>query len=355
MPSQAKRRVLISYTPDDEHHQMNVLSVADALLEHGSQCIVDNLEAAAKSGDAAEWMRTQIRAADVVLVTCSKGYRDAWERTDPRHERAWQIGPVREAVEQNNGLADKIVALLIRPSNDACIPAELRSVIRHDLDLPDGLSDFCRRIPHAPEPKPRPGFGVVRVTELLGLIRSGDVTARDRLASMIDSELRIVAANRLRAVGNRSIRATELVNLAYVRLLERGELEAVNRRHLFAIFKIAMAELLIDQYRASNALKRGGDHKHVPLIDIEQRESGLEADIPRLLAALEELALIKPEEAEIVSLKFFCGQTYEQIQALLNMTESQVRTKWENAKRWLFARIHSPDAPPDRPAGPVRE
>lgn len=178
-----------------------------------------------------------------------------------------------------------------------------------------------------------------RVTVLLELARNGDASAKERLARSIHGELKQVAAKRLHATGNKSVHTTELVNLAYERLLERDSFDAQNKRHLFAIFKNAMTELLIDQWRARQAQKRGGGRPHGVLMDIESPETEMLDRIPELLAALEELKVNKPEEAEIVSLKFFCGRSSEQIQELLDLSPSQVRTKWENARRWLFARM----------------
>ncbi|MBC7772996.1 MAG: TIR domain-containing protein [Pyrinomonadaceae bacterium] len=183
-----------------------------------------------------------------------------------------------------------------------------------------------------------------RVTLLLDLARSGDMRAREQLAQVTYRELRQVAAKQLRSRGTRSLDTTELVNLLYVRLLERDALDAVNKRQLFAIFKRAMSDLLIDQWRAQHAKKRGGDRKRVPFVEIAAEDDDLTNHIPDLLAALDELTVLRPEEAEIVCLMFLCGQSFGQIQELLGMTLSQVRTKWENARRWLYARMQEKGA-----------
>jgi RNA polymerase sigma factor (TIGR02999 family) len=178
-----------------------------------------------------------------------------------------------------------------------------------------------------------------RVTELLKLVRAGNDEAKNRLAETIYHELRQVAANRLKAQPNSAIRPTELVDLAYERLLENGKLDATDRRHLFAIFKRAMRDVLVEQWRERNARKRGAGRPHVPLVEIPDAEPGLGDALPDLLEALDRLEALHPEEAEIVSLKFLCGLTVREIAQMTQSSPATVQAKWENARRWLYSHL----------------
>jgi RNA polymerase sigma factor (sigma-70 family) len=63
-------------------------------------------------------------------------------------------------------------------------------------------------------------------------------------------------------------------------------------------------------------------------------------DDPQVLAeisdALDELALLEPELAQVVDLKFFCGFTMAEIAAQLGSSERTVHRQWEKARALLF-------------------
>ena len=66
------------------------------------------------------------------------------------------------------------------------------------------------------------------------------------------------------------------------------------------------------------------------------------ADDERLLlinSALDELAALAPEKAEVVKLRFFVGLDEKEIAELLHVTPRTVERYWSYAKAWLFERI----------------
>lgn len=58
--------------------------------------------------------------------------------------------------------------------------------------------------------------------------------------------------------------------------------------------------------------------------------------------ALDELALLDPDLAHVVDLKFFCGFTMPEIATLQGVSERTVQRQWEKARLILF-RALSPD------------
>ena len=97
------------------------------------------------------------------------------------------------------------------------------------------------------------------VTRLLHAARAGDASAIDRIVPLVYEDLRRVARRQLgRGFGNESVRPTELVHDAYVKLSVGGAAAAEDRSHFLAIAARAMRQVLVDDARHRLAAKRGG-------------------------------------------------------------------------------------------------
>jgi hypothetical protein len=57
--------------------------------------------------------------------------------------------------------------------------------------------------------------------------------------------------------------------------------------------------------------------------------------------ALDQVAKVEPELAELVDLKFFCGFTFSEIAALRNLSERTVIRSWEKARIYLHRSIRA--------------
>ena len=62
-------------------------------------------------------------------------------------------------------------------------------------------------------------------------------------------------------------------------------------------------------------------------------------ELIRIGDALDELAEIEPELAEIVDLKFFCGFSFAEIAAMRNVSERTIQRKWEKGRLYLHHAI----------------
>ena len=92
--------------------------------------------------------------------------------------------------------------------------------------------------------------------------------ALDAVWPEVYQELRRLAGHYVR--GERpdlTLQPTALVHEAYVRLLREANTSWQNRAHFSAIAANAMRQILVEQARAHKALKRGGDHLRVTLVD----------------------------------------------------------------------------------------
>lgn len=186
-----------------------------------------------------------------------------------------------------------------------------------------------------------------QVTELLRQSREGVQASRDRVFALLQDDLRRLAAKMLHQGFRRSavMQTTVLVNSAIERMLERGTLDAQNRRHLFALLGRAMHDVLVEEARANGAIKRGaGKPAEALRVDaqIEAPQDPMAAeDLIALRDTLEELARADPIVAETVWLRIYCGRSLEQTAELMESTPAKVRGDWEYGRAWLAERLGS--------------
>ena len=178
------------------------------------------------------------------------------------------------------------------------------------------------------------------VTHILQLIEQGDPKAAEELLPLVYEELRKLAAAKMaQQPGGQTLQATALVHEAWLRLADGTDRQYANRRHFFSAAAQAMRHLLIERARRKLRERHGGLLQRV---DVDEVQIAAPADDERLLqinTALEELALLAPEKAEVVKLRFFVGLDEKEIAELLNLSPRTVERYWSYSKAWLFERI----------------
>ena len=176
-------------------------------------------------------------------------------------------------------------------------------------------------------------------TDSLDATRSPQVLrAVHELVPLLYEELRRTASRERRrfSVGD-TMATTVLVNEVYMRLAASPGFGT--RSHFLAVAAIAMRRTLIECIRAQMALKRGGDHKRVPMeaaMDVEI------ADDERILAindALQVLAQRSPRLAQVVECRFFAGYSERETAQALDISERSVQRDWATARAWLQREI----------------
>ena len=172
------------------------------------------------------------------------------------------------------------------------------------------------------------------VTHLLRAARGGDASAIDRVVPLVYDDLRRVARRQLgRVFGSQSVRPTELVHEAYVKL-SAGDVAAVDRGHFLSIAARAMRQVLVDEARHRLAAKRGGlGWKRTTL-------SGghwvADFDVDELLTLNDALDELDPRQRQVVECRFFGGMEESEIAEALGVTERTVRRDWVKARAWLY-------------------
>jgi RNA polymerase sigma factor (TIGR02999 family) len=164
----------------------------------------------------------------------------------------------------------------------------------------------------------------------------GDAAASEALFAALYAELHRLARRELaRRGGQLTLGVTTLLHEAYIKMSDRDGVAFPDRARFMAYAARVMRGLIIDHVRRRRSLKRGGMFEIKTLDTTVAEQVGNERDLQRISDALDELALVEPELAEVVDLKFFCGFSFAEIGAMRSVSERTIQRYWEKARLYL--------------------
>lgn len=177
------------------------------------------------------------------------------------------------------------------------------------------------------------------VTLLLHQWRDGDANAESRLFQLVEPNLRKLARYLVsREWKEHSIQATELINEAYLELLDVKDRDWQNRRHFFALTATIMRRYLIDMARRARPRRAS--------VDPSDAAMGIE-ESPERAAALNQLlgqmAHKHQDWCTVFEMRHFLGFSDAEVAQELTLSVRTVQRIWHDARAWLFERW---DAPP---------
>lgn len=184
--------------------------------------------------------------------------------------------------------------------------------------------------------------GNAEITSLLRAWGSGDDGALDRLTVLLHDELRRMAryyARRERPED--ALQPTELLDEAYLRLLETRDTNWQDRSHFFAVSAQIMRRILVDAARTRTSRKRGGEAKHVGystaarMGGLAKAGSDVNKEFVALDDALKRLQEMDERKAKIIELRFFGGLSVEETAEILKVSPQTVMRDWRLARAWL--------------------
>jgi RNA polymerase sigma factor (TIGR02999 family) len=186
-------------------------------------------------------------------------------------------------------------------------------------------------------------FSMSDVTLILERVEQGDGHAAEELLPLVYDELRRLARRKMAGeAAGQTLQPTALVHEAYVRLVGSGGDRAWNgRTHFFAAAAEAMRNVLVDQARRKQRLKRGGNQQRVEMEELDVAAPDPDEKLLLVHESLEQLAAEDPLKTQIVKLHYFVGLTHAEIATLLGISERTVRRHWEFARVWLYRAIQS--------------
>lgn len=175
------------------------------------------------------------------------------------------------------------------------------------------------------------------ITRILKEWSSGKAKALDELMPFVYEELRRQASQHLRKErSDHTLQTTELINVAYLKLIGQHQVNWQNRAHFFAIASTAMRRILVDHARKRDREKRGGSARDLPLDEAQFVSSNERSvDLIALDEALTKLAEFDPRQARVVELRYFSGLSNDETAEVLGVSNATVRLDWSMAKAWL--------------------
>ncbi len=165
------------------------------------------------------------------------------------------------------------------------------------------------------------------------------VTLYDELHRLADSQLRRLGTDL-------SIGTTTLLHEAYLNLAGRDQVRFPDRSRFLGYAARTMRSLVIDYARRGLAQKRGGGEFEITLTESSTPPAagtgGQAAEFERLSEALDELAELEPDLAQLVDLHFFCGYSFVEIASFREVSERTVQRDWRKARLLLQHTLGEP-------------
>ena len=179
-----------------------------------------------------------------------------------------------------------------------------------------------------------------KITQLLVAWSDGDRAALEALTPLVQQELHALAV-RCMAVERPGhiLRATALVNEAFIRLVNWKDVRWQNRAHFFALAAQIMRRVLVDIARAQGRAKRGRRQLQVSLSEAGNVPAEQNADVVALDDALKSLETLDPRKSRVVEMRFFGGLSHDEIAAVLQVSVATVRRDWSLARAWLHREL----------------
>jgi RNA polymerase sigma factor (TIGR02999 family) len=181
---------------------------------------------------------------------------------------------------------------------------------------------------------------VNEVTQILEAIRRGEQRAADELLPLVYTELRRLAAHKMASEDpGQTLQPTALVHDAWLRLTGGDKRKWNDRTHFFAAAAEAMRRILVDNARRKRTARHGGGQQRVEMPEIASAVRETDDKVLAVNEALEKFAVLDPQKAELVKLRYFVGMTLEQAAEALGISERTAKRYWAFARAWLHEEI----------------
>jgi RNA polymerase sigma factor (TIGR02999 family) len=176
------------------------------------------------------------------------------------------------------------------------------------------------------------------LTRILNAMRQGDPNGAAELLPLVYDELRRLAEQKMaREAHGQTLQPTALVHEAYLRLVGPAEdCRWENRGHFFAAAAEAMRRILVESARRKKRRRHGGGLRRCEIPAEGPAVVSPVEDVIAVSEALEQLAALDDQAAQLVKLHYFAGLTIDQAAAVLGVSVRKAYTVWAYARAWLF-------------------
>ena len=175
------------------------------------------------------------------------------------------------------------------------------------------------------------------VTRILAAIEQGDARASEELLPLVYQELRRMAAHKMASEpAGHTLQPTALVHEAWLQLVDSLNQSWQNRAHFFGAAAEAMRRLLIARARRKQTQRRGAGAAHLDVDDLGIASPAPDDQLLALNDALDRFAVLEPQQAELVKLRYFVGMKIAEAAEVLGISEATAKRWWTYARAWLF-------------------
>lgn len=174
----------------------------------------------------------------------------------------------------------------------------------------------------------------VNITQLLVDVEAKRPGAFDKLLVQVYPELKKMAQAKLRDQRKgHTLRTTDLVHEAYLKLVRYQDIDWKGRAHFFGAAANTMRRILTDHARYKSANKRQGEEVGLTLAG-----SSAAVSMDHLIElddALTRLESERPRWVKVVECRYFAGLSIEETAAYLDISHGTVSNDWRMARAWL--------------------
>ena len=178
------------------------------------------------------------------------------------------------------------------------------------------------------------------LSSLIEAAETGSASDTEALFAALYSELHRLARRELAGRGEVTLSVTTLLHEAYLDMAARDS-RFPDRARFMGYAARVMRGLIIDHARNRRAQKRGGKFEITTLENAVEADLADDTELSRVSDALDKLAKVDEELAEVVDLKFFCGFSFAEIATMKKLSERTVQRKWEKARIYLHRELRT--------------
>lgn len=161
----------------------------------------------------------------------------------------------------------------------------------------------------------------------------------DNLLPTIYNDLkRLARIQRNRVYSKNNLGTRSIVHEAYLNIVNSNTL-IENKTQLLYLTSIAMRNIIIDNARAWQAKKRGGNKMDISIEQISLVSVQRNAEILALDDALNDLKKENKRMVDVVICRFFGGLTHDETSVALNISTATIKRDWTLAKAILFQKL----------------
>lgn len=167
-----------------------------------------------------------------------------------------------------------------------------------------------------------------------------DRRAAEEFLPLLYSELRGLARSLLAKLpAGQTLQPTALVHEAYLRLVKNGDPGWEGRAHFFGAAARAMRQVLVDEARRKQCIKRGGGMSRISMDQVVLESRVPVDDMLALDEAFQLLERWDESAAKVAHLRLFAGMTLVEIVDVIGMPLRSVEREWAFARSFLADRL----------------